>query len=59
MNYFKYKEMLKKKSDPGAHGASTSEKQSNQAGIAKKKVEKPCDILSMNPGRDKGRFSDA
>jgi len=34
-NNFKYKEMLKKKDAQGASGASTSGKQSNQAGIAK------------------------
>jgi len=37
-NYFKYKEMLKKKGDARADRANTSEKQLNQAGIAKKKV---------------------
>jgi len=39
--------------------ASISGKQSNQASITEEAVEEPCDILSVNPGKDKGRFSDA
>ena len=50
--------MLKKKGGSGADGASTSGKQTNQAGIAEEAIE-PCDVLSVNPGRGKGRFSDA
>ena len=58
-NYFKYKEMLKKKGGPGYDGTSTSEKQSNQVGVAKKAIEEPYDVLPVNPGKGKGRFSDA
>ena len=47
-NCSKYKEILKKKGGPGADGASTSGKQSNQAGVAEEAVEQPCDILSVN-----------
>jgi len=53
------KEMLKNKGGPGANGASTSRKQMNQAGIAEEAVEKSCDVLSINPSRDKRRFSNA
>jgi len=56
-NYFKYKEMLNKKGIPGADGASTSWKHSDQAGVAEEAAEEPCDVLSVNPGRGKGRFS--
>jgi len=35
------------------------EKNSNQVGVAKEAVEEPCDVLSVNPGRGKERFSDA
>ena len=55
----KYKEMLKKKGGPGIAGASTSGKQTNQASVAEEAVEEPCNVLSVNPGRGKGRFSDA
>ena len=58
-NCFKYKGMLKKKSGLRADGASTSGKQSNQADIVKEAAEEPCDVLSVNLGRDKGWFSDA
>ena len=46
-----------KKGNPRANGASTNGKQSNQAGVLEKAVGEPYDILSVNPGRDKGRFS--
>jgi len=49
--------MLKKKGDSRSNGASTSEKQTNYANIAEKAVEEPCDVLLVNPGRGKGRFS--
>jgi len=64
MNCFKYKEMLenkemlKKKGGLGDDGASTSEKQLTQAGIVEEAVEEPCDVLSVNSGRGKGRLSD-
>ena len=57
-NCFKYKEILKKKGGPRIDGASTSGNQSNQAGVAKEAVEEPCNVLSVNPDRGKGRFSD-
>jgi len=34
-------------------------RQSNQAGVAEEVVEEPCDVMSVNPGRGKGRFLDA
>ena len=55
-NYLKYKETQKKKGGSEANGASTRGKQSNQAGVAKEVVEKPCDALLVNQGRGKGRF---
>jgi len=55
----KYKEMLKKRGGQGSDGASTSGKQTNQASVAEKVVEEPCDVLSVNPDRGKGRFLDA
>ena len=58
-NCFKYKEMLKKKGGLGSDETSTSGKQKNQAGVAKKVVEEPCDALSVDLGRGKGRFLDA
>ena len=58
-NCIKYKEMLKKKGGPEADRASTSGKQSNQAGIAEETVEEPFDIMFVNQDRGKGRFSDA
>ena len=58
-NCFKYKELLKKKGNPKADGASTNGKQTNQSGVAEKAIEEPCDVLSVNPGRGKRRFSDA
>jgi len=51
--------MLKKKGGPRADGSSTIGKQMNQAGIAEEAVEELCDVLSMNPGKGKGRFLDA
>jgi len=51
--------MLKKRGGSGSDGASTSRKQTSQAGIDEKAIEEPCDVLSMNPGRGKWRFSDA
>ena len=49
--------MLKKKGGPGADEASTSGKQSNQDSVAEETVEEPCDVLSVNLDRGKGRFS--
>ena len=51
--------MLKKKGGLEADGASTNRKQSNQAGITMEAVKEPCNILLVNSGRNKGRFSDA
>jgi len=48
-----------KKGGPGVDGVSTNGKQTNQASIAEELVEEPCDVLSVNPDRDKGRLSDA
>ena len=58
-NCFKHKGMLKKKGGLGADGASTNEKQTNQADGAEEAVEEPCDVLLVNSGRGKGRFLDA
>jgi len=58
-NCFKYKEMLKKKDGPGADGASISGKESDQVGVSEEAVEEPCDVLLVNSGRGKGRFSNA
>ena len=58
-NYFKYKDMPKKKGHPWVDGVSTSGKQSNQVGVAEKAVEEPCDALLVNPSRGKGELSDA
>jgi len=41
----KYKEMLKKRGGAGSDRGSTSGKQTNQAGVAKEAVKKPCDVL--------------
>jgi len=57
-NCYKYKEMLKNKGSPRANGASNSGKQSDQAGIVKEALEEPCDILSVDTSRGKGRFTD-
>ena len=58
-NCFKYKELIKKKGGSKADEASTSEKQSDQADVAKEPVEELCDVLSVNPNKGKGRYSDA
>jgi len=50
--------MLKNKGSPRANGASNSGKQSDQAGIVKEALEEPCDILSVDTSRGKGRFTD-
>jgi len=41
----KYKEMLKKRGGPGSDGASTSGKQTNQAGVIEEAVEESYDVL--------------
>ena len=53
----KYKEMVKKKGGLGIAGASTSGKQMNQAGVAGETAEEPCNVLSVNLGKE--RFSKA
>jgi len=50
---------LKKKGGSGADRASTSRKQSDQAGVAEETVEEHCDVLPVNPDKGKRRFSDA
>ena len=57
-NCFKYKRILKKKDGSGANGARTSGKQWNKVGVAKEEVEESCDVLPVNLGRGKERFSD-
>ena len=50
-------EDAKKRGGSGSNGASTSGKQTNQAGVTDEAVEKPCNVLSVIPGRGKRRFS--
>jgi len=52
-NCFTYKEILKN-GGSRANGANNSEKQQDQANIAKKALEESCDVLSVNPSRGKG-----
>jgi len=51
-NCMKCKEMLKRKGDKDADGASTSEK-SDQAGVIEEADEDSCDVLTAESGKDK------
>ena len=51
-NCMKYKEMLKKKGGKDSDGANISEK-SKQACVVEEENENPCDVLTVQSGREK------
>jgi len=48
----------KKRGGPRSDVASTTRKQTNQAGVTEEAVEESCDVLSVNLGGGKERFLD-